>query len=1154
MQQLFPGLRPALAVLLLSLAHGFTAPPPTPVRPVTDDYHGVRVSDDYRWLEDGQSSESREWVAQQNARSREWLDATPLRDALAADLQDIYEQNSDSYSGLTYRSGLNFLLRFRPPAQQPVLIALKSLHAPKDAQIVFDPNQFDATGGTSMDWFVPSRDGKLVAVCLSQHGSEDGTLHFFATATGRQLGDTVPRVQFPTAGGSAVWNADGTGVFYTRYPHAGERPDAELAFFQQVWFHRLGTPASADTYELGKDFPRIAEVALDANRDHKRLLASVANGDGGDHAHWLRGTNGQWTQITRFEDGVKTVGFGRENELLLLARQGAPRGKILRLAPGETRLAAATVVVPESEAVIEAVVPAPGGLYLKEMLGGPSQIRWLPRTGEPLLVPLSSVSAVQDMVVRSGDVLTFRSLTYLRPFAYRGFDPKTRQMDSLPLAGKSPVSFGDIEVVREFAGSKDGTKVPLNILRKKGLKLDGRNPTLLTGYGGYGLSQTPRFDPAWRLWFDAGGVVAVANLRGGGEYGEEWHQAGNLTRKQNVFDDFLACAQHLIARRYTQPARLAIQGGSNGGLLMGAVLAQRPDLFCAVVAQVGIYDMLRVELDPNGAFNITEFGTVKDPAQFAAIFAYSPYHHLTNGVAYPAVLFTTGDNDGRVNPANSRKMTARLQAATRGDRPILLRTSAKAGHGIGSSLSETVALRADVLAFLIRETGAMAAPWLNRPTIERGPWSGAITTNSAVVKAKLRAGATARLVVSRRSSLKEPVHSAPDRAEAARGRMVALPITGLLPDTEYFYAVEVDGKLQREQRGRFRTFPAGPAKFSFAFASCAHTGSTNQVFDAIRSERPLFFLTTGDFHYEDINLNLPGLFRHAYDRVLASPPQARLHRDVPFDYVWDDHDFGGNDADRNAESRPAARRVYEDYTPHYPLVFAGLDAPITHSFNVGRAKFLVTDLRSQRDPTSQPDSALKTMLGTEQKAWLKRELLAANGQFPVIFWVSSVPWIGEAGVNYYPLPANFYGVAWHTNYTPVMPTNHAKWPYDEDRWSAYPTERRELADFIKDHGIRGVVILHGDAHSLAADDGSHSDYATGGGAPIPVLAAAPLDQSPSLKGGPYSQGVYRRRTGEGCYGLVTVTDTGHAVTVKYSGRNQRNQEKIRLEFTLPAKP
>jgi prolyl oligopeptidase len=273
------------------------------------------------------------------------------------------------------------------------------------------------------------------------------------------------------------------------------------------------------------------------------------------------------------------------------------------------------------------------------------------------------------------------------------------------------VNFDDIEAVREFATSKDGTKVPLNILRKKGTRLNGQNPTLLYGYGGYGINLTPSFDVTRRVWFDAGGVYVIANLRGGGEYGDAWHKAGNLTHKQHVFDDLIAAAEHLIQRHYTNPDKLAVQGGSNGGLLMGAFLTQRPDLARAVVAQVGIFDMLRVELDPNGAFNITEFGTVKDPAQFQALYAYSPFHHVRDGVKYPAVLLTTGENDGRVNPAQSRKMAARLQAATASERPILYRSTASAGHGIGSSLKVRIAEQADILAFLFDQLGMNASPW-----------------------------------------------------------------------------------------------------------------------------------------------------------------------------------------------------------------------------------------------------------------------------------------------------------------------------------------------------------------------------------------------------------------------------------------------------------
>ena len=313
------------------------------------------------------------------------------------------------------------------------------------------------------------------------------------------------------------------------------------------------------------------------------------------------------------------------------------------------------------------------------------------------------------MVHTTGDAVLFRAETYLTaPAWYRaGGDSLTPTVTAM--RDEAPVSFDDAEVVRELATSRDGTAVPVMVIRRRGATLDGSNPTLLGGYGGYGVSMTPSYSPTNRLWLDRGGVVAVAILRGGGEFGEDWHRGGNLTRKQNVFDDFIAAAERLIALGYTTPAHLAIRGRSNGGLLMGAALTQRPELFRAVYAGVGIYDMLRVERDPNGAFNVTEFGTVTEPEQFRALFAYSPYHHVTDGAAYPAVLLTTGEHDGRVNPAHSRKMAARLQAASAPGRPVLLRVSARSGHGMGSSRSEVIAEQTDVWAFLFDQLG-MPAP------------------------------------------------------------------------------------------------------------------------------------------------------------------------------------------------------------------------------------------------------------------------------------------------------------------------------------------------------------------------------------------------------------------------------------------------------------
>ncbi len=483
-----------------------------------------------------------------------------------------------------------------------------------------------------------------------------------------------------------------------------------MNFFQQVHFHKLGTPATADVYSAGRDFPRIAETELSTTKDGRWLLASVANGDGGEFAHYICESKegAAWRQITRFEDGIKAVKFGLDDATLFLRSvKDAPRGKVLRL-PLDGALRDAEVIVPESEAVIEEITPTRDHLFVADLIGGPSRIRQFDLAGkEGRELPLPAASGVVQML-EVNDRLLFRQTSFVAPSAWMLYDPATGAIRKTALFNTSPVDFSEIEAVREFAVSKDGTKIPINILRRKGTKLDGNNPTLLTGYGGYGHSLRPGFSFEQSLWFDRGGVVVIANLRGGGEYGEAWHLAGNLTRKQNVFDDFAACAEHLIARGYTRPGKLAVEGGSNGGLLMGAFLTQHPALARAVVAHVGIFDMLRVELDPNGAFNITEFGTVKDPAQFRALRGYSPFHHVVDGTRYPAVFFLAGEADGRVNPANSRKMTARLQAATASDQPILIRLSAASGHGMGTALTERISQQADVFAFLFDQLGMPA--------------------------------------------------------------------------------------------------------------------------------------------------------------------------------------------------------------------------------------------------------------------------------------------------------------------------------------------------------------------------------------------------------------------------------------------------------------
>jgi prolyl oligopeptidase len=680
------------------------AAPETPKKPVSTNYQGVTVHDPYQWLEKDDEPEVKAWSNAQNQQTRQYLDQLSDRATIEKQLTEWYAKTSPSYSSLVSRPGLLFVMKFQPPKQQPLLVTLTSADDLKSEKVVLDPNVLDAKGTTAIDWFVPSLDGKYVAVSLSTGGSEDGTLHFYETATGKALPDTIAHVQYPTAGGSAAWNADGTGIYYTRFPRKGERPEADLNFYQQVYFHKLGAPDTEDRYSIGKDFPRIAEIILESSRDGGYVLASVANGDGGDFAHYLLGPDGSWKQITQFSDQIKAVRLGRDNAMYLLSRNAAPRGKVLRLPLETPELSKAVEIVPTGEPVIQQIVPTADALFVGDLLGGPSQIRRFGLDGKgETTIPIPKISAVQEMVGLEDGSLLFRDQSYTEPATWFHCAKEKTEPVKTALRSTSPVSFADIEVTREFATSKDGTKIPLNIIFRKGMKRDGQNPTLLYGYGGYGISMSPTFDFTRRLWFDHGGVYVVANIRGGGEFGEDWHKAGNLTKKQNVFDDFAGAAEYLIKEKYTRPEKLAIQGGSNGGLLMGAMITQHPDLMRAVVSQVGIYDMLRVELAPNGAFNVTEFGTVKDPEQFKALYAYSPYHHVVDGTKYPSILMMTGANDGRVAPYHSRKMVARLDEANKSQNPILLRTSTSAGHGIGTALNERIKQLADMYAFLFAQ-------------------------------------------------------------------------------------------------------------------------------------------------------------------------------------------------------------------------------------------------------------------------------------------------------------------------------------------------------------------------------------------------------------------------------------------------------------------
>ena len=689
--------------------------------PVSTTYHGVMVSEDYRWLEDATSEETRAWTAAQNAQTRAFLDSRPSYDAVRRRAEEIAKAESVGWGRGSYgvgfegprRAGSAYVMFKRePPRQQPVLVALADLDEVSGARTVVDPNTLDETGAMTIDWFAPSADGQLVAVSLSSQGTEEGTLHLFDIACAEPVDVSIPRVNGGTAGGSLAWAADSSGFWYTRGPAPGERPQEDLAFFQQVWRHVVGEPVERDRFDQPGPLadPRLAEHRLDPSPDGRWVMDRAQNGDSGEWQIFVRPQHrGGWWQVADISDKCVGAVFGGD-ALYLLSRAKSPRGRVLRLALADgVTVAQAECVVPASDVTIEGLAATVARLWLLDIDGGPSGLRVCDPDGADLTrVDVPPMCAIGSLGTLDANEVVYAIESFTRPRVWwrAGDDASPRPT---ALADETPFDLSSYQVRREFATSADGTQVPMNLVSAPDTRRDGSAAALLTGYGGFGISLKPRFDPTSVLWLEQGGVLAVANLRGGGEYGEEWHHGGRLTAKQHVFDDFAACAQHLVDSGVTSTERLAIIGGSNGGLLMGATLTQHPELARVVVALVPVMDMLRAELHPNGAFVASEYGTVQDHEQFEALLAYSPYHNVRDGIAYPATLLTGGELDPRVDAYHPKKMAARLQAATAGDRPILLRVES-GGHGIGSSLDETVDQLTDTYTFIFDQLGAEYRP------------------------------------------------------------------------------------------------------------------------------------------------------------------------------------------------------------------------------------------------------------------------------------------------------------------------------------------------------------------------------------------------------------------------------------------------------------
>jgi prolyl oligopeptidase len=673
----------------------------TPRVSVTATFHGVDVAEEYRWLEDASAEDTVSWTTAQQHLAGTYFDAVPWRDTLRARVDELLRAERTTYRRLVSGGGSTFFaLKEQTPRQQPFLVALGDLDDIATERVVVDPDAIDPSGETTIDWFVPSPDGRRVAVSLSEHGTEDGLLHVFDVESGRLVDEPIAHVNL--MGGSLAWRHDGSGFWYTRCADPA-------GFRQQVWSREIGR--ASDRVDLASGFAdeRIAEHFLSAGPDGRWVMDRVQKGDGGDWQVFLRGQDpgGEWWRVADISDKCRYAVLGTD-ALYLLSRREAPHGKVLRLpvTAGAT-VSDADEIVPAGDLVIEDLAVTRGTVWVVDMDGGPQQVRAFDVEGGPLppveIPPVSAVSSYFARLCLVGeDRVAWSCESFTEPAAWwvaaDGEAPRPTALGTT-----SPVDLSGYEVTREFASSRDGTRVPLNIIAAPGTPRDGTSPTLLVAYGGYGISMVPSFDPESLLWLEQGGILVIANIRGGGEYGEEWHHSGRLTTKQNCFDDFIACADHLHNTGITRRDRLAIMGASNGGLLMGAVLTQRPDIADAVVAAVPVMDSLRAETTTNGRFNTTEFGTVEDPEAFAALLAYSPYHNVVDRTSYPAVLLTAGENDTRVDAWHAKKMTARLQAATSSGRAVILRLEST-GHFAGS-LDQSIDKTTDLYAFLFDQLG-----------------------------------------------------------------------------------------------------------------------------------------------------------------------------------------------------------------------------------------------------------------------------------------------------------------------------------------------------------------------------------------------------------------------------------------------------------------
>ncbi len=682
------------------------APPKPQPAAVEETLHGHKITDPFRWLEDGESSATQQFVRDELNYTRSVLDPLPGRDALHARLSELFSVGTLSTPNV---AGEYYFYRRREGNQnQPVLYVRKGLNGAE--QVLVDPNTLVADGTISLDWFYPSHDGKYVAYGASPSGSEISTLHVIESATGKLLPDTIAQ----TRAASLAWMPDNSGFYYTRYPKPGDVAPGEEMYNRHVFYHALGSDPAKDRLIFGEglggqDWPNVV-----LSDDGKWLLIDVEHGWTKTEL-FLKDTSNDSAPV-RLTTGKEFLYSGDifDGNLYIVTNEDAPRYRVFKAPLSNPGREHWKEIIPQGQAVLSSADIVGGKIFAHYQQDATSRLKLFSTEGKFLNdIPLPGIGNLEDLSrgyqlggQHESHEAFFVYQSFTQPMTAYRYDLKSRKV-SLFAGVKAPVDPSGYEIKQIFYQSKDGTRVPMFIVHKKGMALNGRNPVLLTGYGGFNVTNSPVFLRGAYLWLEHGGVYALANLRGGAEYGEDWHRAGMLDKKQNVFDDFIAAGEYLIAQKYTDKDHLAIQGGSNGGLLMGAALTQRPDLFRAVICQVPLLDMLRYQNFQIAKLWIPEYGSSDDPKQFEWLYAYSPYHHVKQGTLYPAVLFMTADSDTRVDPMHAKKMAALMQteAANGPERPILLRIEPKAGHGAGKPISKLIEENTDIYSFLFWQLG-----------------------------------------------------------------------------------------------------------------------------------------------------------------------------------------------------------------------------------------------------------------------------------------------------------------------------------------------------------------------------------------------------------------------------------------------------------------